>query len=269
MLKKLLIAVVAVIAGTMVLTKVTKISPMVWLGDCCSSARKMVPPEVQFKQLNKEIASIDKEIRKNIGRLAAMEVETKKFEKQLQQQLARQSELKTDISVMRKTLENRSKQVVFNGDKMTASELTRKLDRVTNEYVALRETNKVHEQILEQKKQILEAAHDQVKKMQQEQQRLTTVSWRLAAHLEKLKAQQTSPAIEFDGSAIARSQELVNDIENRLNTAEREAKLLEKYGYKHTTAVLEEAKSREDVLKAAEKALEDNTSSVAVDKEEK
>ena len=33
MLKKLLIAAVAVIAGVVVLTKVTKISPMVWFGE--------------------------------------------------------------------------------------------------------------------------------------------------------------------------------------------------------------------------------------------
>lgn len=266
MLKKLLIAAVAVIAGLVVLNKVTKISPMVWLGDCCSSARKMVPPEVQLKQLNKEIAGIDKDIRKNIGRLAAMEEESTQFENHLQRQLARQSELKANLTAMRKSLENHSKQVVFNGDKVSASDLTRKLDRVTSEYVSLRETNKVYEKVLEQKKRTLESAHDQLTKMQHEKDRLILVSARLAAHLEAIKAQQMTAPVAFDDSAIARSHELANDIENRLNTAEREAKLLEKYGYKHANAVLEDSKSREEVLKAAAKALEDGDNSVAVDK---
>ena len=264
MIKKLLIAVVAVVVGTMVLTKVTKISPMVWLGDCCRSARSMVPPEVQLKQLNKEIANIDKDIKKNIGRVAAMEEEVDNFEKRFKNQVARQSELKAGIVATRTSLEARSTQVA----KTSASDLTRKLDRFTNEYVSLKETNKVHEKVLEQKKRTLEAAPDRLTKMQQEKDRLTLVSARLTAHLEALRTQQTSAPVAFDDSAIDRCHELANDIETRLNTADREAKLLKRYGYERTTNVLEEPKSREEVLKAAGKALEEDDDSVA-NKEEK
>jgi translation initiation factor 2 beta subunit (eIF-2beta)/eIF-5 len=269
MIKKLLIAAVAVIAGMMVLTKVTKISPMVWLGDCCKSAQRMVPPEMQLKQLNKEIANIDKDIRKNISRVASMEEEVDNFEKNFKQQLARQNELKTDIAAMRKSLESNSKQFVFHGDKMAASELTRKLHRYTNEYVALKETNKVHEKVLEQKKRTLETAHDRLTKMQQERDRLILVSARLSGHIEALKAQQMTTPVEFDDSAIARCHELANDIESRLNTAEREAKLLHKYGYSTGESAADETNSREEVLKAAAKALQDDKNdAVVIDKDE-
>jgi WD40 repeat protein len=48
--------------------------------------RNMVPPEAQLKELNSEIGNIDKDIKKNIGRLAAMEVEVKHLEQQVKGQ---------------------------------------------------------------------------------------------------------------------------------------------------------------------------------------
>ena len=268
MIKKLLIAAAAVVVGVVVLTRVTKISPMVWLGECCSSARKMVSPDLQLKQLKKEIVNIDKDIVKNIGRVAGMEIEVENFEKDLNGQLARQGRLKAEMEAMRKSLETNNTRVVFHGDKMAASDLTRKLHRCTNEYVTLRETNKIHEKVLEQKKRTLETAHDRLAKMQQEQVRLNLVAERLAGHIEAVKAEQMTTPVEFDDSSISRCHELANDIEARLNTAEREAKLLRKYGYSSGEAAIEEANNREEVLKAANKALREESESVAVEKGE-
>ena len=94
--------------------------------------------------------------------------------------------------------------------------------------------------------------------MVNEKEKLTLLSARLAGHLEAVRMQQTGTPIEFDDSAISRCHELAKDIETRLNTADTEAKLLAKYGYGKSTPLVEEGKSREEVLKAARKALEED-----------
>jgi chromosome segregation ATPase len=255
MLKKLLIATVAVIAGMVVLTKVTKISPMVWFNDCCRTIHRAVPPEVQLQQLNKEIGNIDSDIKKNIGRVAAMEEEVNQFERQVVAQRKHITGLKSDITAMRTSLEDRFV-------KADASDLTRKLDRCVTEYTCLKDKNKIHEKVLEEKRKALETAHNRLTQMVNEKEKLALLSARLAGHLEAVRMQQTGTPVEFDDSAISRCHDLAKDIESRLNTAETEAKLLKKYGYNNSSAVVEEGKSRDEVLKAARKALEEDNGSV-------
>jgi hypothetical protein len=265
MLKKLFIATVAVIAGMVVLTKVTKISPMVWLGDCCRTAKNWVPPEVQLQQLNNEIRNVDGDIKKNIGRVAAMEEGVKQFERDVAVQRNHLKELRSEITDMRTNLENRFV-------KADASNVTRKLDRCVTEFTCLKEKNQIHEKVLQEKKKALDTAHNRLTQMVKEKEKLTLLAARLAGHLEAVKMQQTGTPIEFDDSAIARCHELAKDIETRLNTAEREAKLLKHYGYVENSSIADDEKSREEVLKAARKALEEDnglSEKVAAEENEK
>ena len=128
-----------------VLTKATKISPLVFFGNCCQSIKQMVPPEVQLQQLNKEIGNIDNDIKKNISRVAAMEGEVNEFDRQVVAQRKHLSSLKSDITTMRTSLEDRFV-------KAEASDLTRKLDRCVTEFSCLKEKNKIHEKVLEEKR---------------------------------------------------------------------------------------------------------------------
>jgi len=268
MFKKLLIAAVAVIAGTMVLSKVTKISPRVWFGDCCRSIRNAVPPEVQLRQLNDEIANIDNDIKKNIGRVAAMEVDVKSIENRVASQRAHLADLKADMVAMKKSLEDGSWKV----SKIDGSELTRKLDRTINEYTSLKENNKIQEKVLQEKKRALETAHNRLTKMVNEKANLTLLSSRLAGHLETVRMKQTGTPVEFDDSAIARCRELANEIETRLNKAEIEAKLLSHYGFEKSASKLDDdGKSQDEVLKAAKKALQEENADdeVSIDRNEK
>jgi chromosome segregation ATPase len=225
-----------------------------------------VPLEVQLKELNNQIGKIDNDIKKNIGRVAAMEEDVNRFEREVVAQRKHLGSLKSEISTMRTSLEDR------HFVKADAPDLTRKLDRYVTEYTCLKEKNKIHEKVLEEKKRALETAHNRLTEMVNEKEKLTLVSARLAGHLEAVRLQQTGTPVEFDDSAISRCHELAKDIETRLNTAEKEAKLMEKYGYGKSTATVEEGKSRSEVLKAARKALEEDNGveeKVSVEKDEK
>jgi hypothetical protein len=270
MLKKLLIAAVAVLAGVVVIGKVTKVNPLAYLGDCCKSIQRAVPPEVRLKQLNHEIDNIDKDIQKNLSRLARMEVEVKMFEEQLDGKRDRQARLRADIRDMQKSLEKSSQQVVYHGRKVESSRLTNQLDMAVVEFTSLKEQVKTQEQLLTDKKRALEVAHNRITAMKNEKENLRLVATKLATHLELVKLKQVqSDEIAFDDSAISNAREIAKDVEIQLRTAEKTVELNARYGFAEKPAYEKEGKSTEEVLKSARQALQDDeaTEKVAAEKD--
>lgn len=270
MLKKLLIAAVAVIAGLVVLTKVTKISPMVWLGDCCKSARNMVPPEVQLKQLKADIENIDKDIDKNLGTLARMAAEADQFGESLNCNRDRQAHLRTDISDMLKCLKDQAVRVVYHGRKVDADDLTRRLEMADTEYRCLKEKVKVQEKVHAEKKRTLAAAKERITAMKNEQEKLRVLAIRLEHELELVKMKQIQNQVtDFDDSALTRAQRNAKDVELRLKEIEKLIEYKKDFGRTDTTSLETiKGKSREEVLHSAKAALRDDnaTEEVLLDK---
>jgi hypothetical protein len=270
MLKKLLIAAVAVIAGVLVIGKVTKVNPLAFLGDCCKSITHAIPPEVRLKQLNHEIDNIDKDIQKNLSRLARMEVEVKMFEEQLDGKRDRQAHVKSDIRDMQKSLEHRTEKVAFHGKKVESSQLTNQLDMAVVEYTSLKEQVKAQEQLLVDKKRMLETAHTRISAMKNEKEKLRLLATKLATHLEMVKLKQVQNSeIAFDDSAISNAREIAKDVEVQLRTIEKTSELNARYGFAEKPAVEKEGKSTDEVLKSARQALQDDevTEKVAAEKD--
>jgi chromosome segregation ATPase len=271
MLKKLLIAAVAVIAGMTVLTKMTNISLKTWFGDCCRSVRHMVPPEVQLKQLKADIDNIDKEIDKNLGALARMAAEVDQFGEDLDRNRNRQAHLRADISDMKKGLEEQTAKVMFRGRKFNADDLTLKLERAVTEYNCLKEKVKLQERIFAEKKRALAAAKEKITAMKNEQERLRVLAVRLEHDLELVRMKQIqNQAIDFDNSALSRAQQNAKDVEARLREIEHRIEYMKEFGRTDATTLEPiKGKSREEVLHAAKAALQDDSKvNVAIDNEE-
>lgn len=270
MLKKLLIAAVAFVAGLVVLTKVTKISPSVWFGDCCRSVRHMVPPEVQLKQLKADIENIDKDIDKNLGTLAHMAAEVDQFKGSLDGNRDRQAHLRTDISDMHKCLKDRAEMVVYRGRKFDADDLTRRLELSVTEFNCLKEKVKAQEQILAAKKRTLVTAKERITAMKNEQEKLRVLAVRLENELELVKMKQIQNQVtDFDDSALTRAQHNAKDVEARLKEIEKLIEYKKEFGYTDTTRMESiKGKSREEVLHSAKAALRDDnaTEEVLLDK---
>jgi len=257
MFKKLLIAAVAVVAGLAVLNhSLVK----VWYKEACGKAKSMVPPEVRLKQLNSEIDNIDKDIKKNISRLARMEVEVKMFEEQLDAKRDRQAHLRSTIGDMQKSLQgNHTEKVAYHGRKVPPSRLTSQLDMNVTEFTSLKEQVKVQEQLLTDKKRTLEVAHNRITEMKNEKEKLRLLATRLATHLELVKMKQIqNQEIAFDDTAISNAREIAKDVETQLRVAETDMKLKSQFGYAEKTVIEKEAKSTEEVLKSAREALQDD-----------
>jgi hypothetical protein len=274
MLKKLLIAAVAVIAGMVVLTKVTKITPAVWFGDCCRSVRHMVPPEVQLKQLKADIENIDKDIDKNLGTLARMATEVDDFADKLAGNRDRQAHLRADMGDMQKSLKDQTHKVVYRGKKCDADDLTCRLEMAVTEFNCLKEKVKVQEKILGEKKRTLTAAKERITAMKNEQEKLRVLAVRLEHELELVRMKQIQNQVtDFDDSALSRAQQNARDVETRLREIEKLIEYKKEFGRTDTTTQETiKGKSREEVLHAAKAALrEDNdiTEAIANDQDDK
>jgi chromosome segregation ATPase len=263
MLKKLLIAAVAVIAGMVVLAKTTGVCPSIWLKDCCKNIRNSVPPETKLKQLKAEIDNIDRDINKNLSRLAHLRVQSDQFEAELQAKRDRQAALRADMRDIDKLLDEKGQSFVFHGRRVGAEDLSRRLDMATTEFNCLKEQIKVHEQCLAEKKRTLEAAMDRITEMKNAKEKLRVTAARLETHLELVKMKQIqNKVVDFDESAVSQAQQTAQEIETQLRVAEETMKLKTQFGYAADKNAVDkgETKSKDEVRKAARAALQDNES---------
>jgi chromosome segregation ATPase len=257
MFKKLLIASVAVIAGTVVLGKVTHISPKVWFGDCCKAVKNMVPPEVKLKQLRADIENIDRDIDKNLGTLARMATEVDQFADNLARNRDRQAHLRTDISEMHTTLKDQAQRVVYRGKRCGADELTCRLEMAVTEFNCLKDKVKIQEKILAEKRRTLAAAKEKITAMKNEQQRLRVLAERLEGDLELVRMREIhNQAADFDTSALAHAQQTAKDVDTSLREIEHRIEYMKEFGRSDTATVESiKGKSREEVLHDAKEAL--------------
>src|SRR6185437_9488903 len=103
MFKKIAIAAFAIGVGVLLLSRVSLVR-VLW-NDSKSWVARQVPPEVKLKEIKSEVDKIDNEIRKNISKVAKMEVETKMLDEEVVALRERQHKLRSDISAMNQKLD--------------------------------------------------------------------------------------------------------------------------------------------------------------------
>jgi predicted nucleic acid-binding Zn-ribbon protein len=259
MLKKLIIAAVAVIAGLVVLNQSSLVKT--YWSKFCHSAKRMVPPERRLEQLNIEIANIDKDIKKNLSRLAAMEVEANMFEDRLNEARKEQAHVRADITDMRKALEAGGEKVVFRTSPISASRLTDRLEIAVTKFTGLKERIKAQEKILKNKRHTIEVAHKRISDMKDAQEKLRNTSSELENHLEmvRLKQVQNQDLTIDDSGALSKAIDIAKDVEIQLRTAEKEMELQAQFGYADKVPEEKPSRNREEVLKSARQALEEDS----------
>jgi chromosome segregation ATPase len=269
MCKKLFVAAIAIVAGLLVVRHTQLGSLMqVWWHDARVSMERQIPPDVKIKRLNVEIAKIDKDIQRNLSRLAGRKVECLTLEEKVADLRTKQQQLRTSIVEMEKALDSRTHKVSIQGETFTVAECTRRLDTAVNLYTNRKAELKAKEQLLEEKRKTLEEAERRINAMCAQKDELRVTVARLETQLETLKLRQMQDrVVDLDDSQVARCNELANQIKEELLKSEVEAKLYLEHGYRTPAQVIDrEPKSPDEVLKAARKALQEDDSAVAGNK---
>jgi len=271
MCRKVLIAAVAVVVGLFVVKK-TELGGLmnVWWKDARASLERQVPPEVQIKQLKDEIEQIDKDTLKNLSRLAKQEADYELLQNKVAALRSTQEERKTDIrAMMEKLREPRTERISYNGRKYRPSELTRRLASTVSLYEGKKEQVKGVEDLLQSKKRTLEVSRQRIDEISGQKDQLTALVARLETQVEVLKLNQTESTVQLDDSHLSRCKELVHKIERKLTEETKLVELQAEYGYgKKPPSFDKDTKPTADVLKDAEKAIQDDEApaKVAVEK---
>jgi len=268
MCKKLLVAAVALVVGLTVV-KHTQLGSLlhVWWRDARASVEQQIPPKVKIKQLTVEIDKIDHDIKKNLSRLAAQEVDCQMLEEKVADLRGGQKQLKEDIGAMEKALDAKAERVAFQGVPYRTTELTRKLDSAVTMYTSRKSELKAKELLLSEKRRTLEEAHRRLSEMRDQKEQLRVTVARLETRLETLRLKQMEAKVDLDDSQVGRCNELASKIEEGLRKQEVEAKLQKDFGYRTASPVLDrDPKTAEEVRQAARQALQDDGDTVATDK---
>jgi hypothetical protein len=239
-------------------------SLIVLAGLCgCHARSKPVPPptppnkpvqaETQLKQLNAEIDKIDADVKKNMGRLAAQEVEVEHLTDKLAKMKEQQAKQREQIVAMDKALD--SDQPTYDGKKYSKAELTLKLETAANAYQARKTEIKANEQILAAKQEAAESGREQVAAMKEQRDALRIKSADLEARIQSGKSEK----LEADDKAVRKSRELLDKLDRKVAEEEKKAELYQKYGVdKDDKGKARDPKSAEEIRRAARKVLEED-----------
>jgi len=267
MCKKLCIATGAVIVGLLVITftGLGTLAQVKW-NDASRWMEKQVPPETQLKQLQVESDKIDKDIKKNLGKLAAQEVEYERLEKNVTAMKDQQITLKAEVAAMDKALNDQKEKVSYNGKTYRPSELALRLESKVNELERQKTVIKTHEQVLASKRQSLELAHERIQEMREQKKNIQLTIAKLEARIEALKLKQVDCPIEVDGSQVNKCNVLADKLDRQLSEEEHKTALLKRYfPESEKSASVREEKTIDEVRQAAKKALQDDDAEKVVD----
>jgi len=267
MLKKLVIAAVAVAVGLVVLKKTDVGSLMqVWWKDASTCCARQVPPETRIKQLKMEIGKIDDDIKTAVNALIQQELAHRDLKRAVESLKAEQTARKADMKVLIDGLEKESTRGAFKNEDLSSDRAQVKLDSLRAQYEAGKEALKVREQLLKSKTEQLELVEQRITKIKDKKGELTDMVAKMESQLELVRMKQLdSRAIDVDNSQVSKCEALHENLRKLIAEEELKAEKYAKYGLTPAapeTAVKEQRSTRADTLKAARAALAEEAENV-------
>ena len=250
MCKKLCLAVGAVIVGLVVITftGLGTLAQVKW-HQAQQWMDSKVSPETKLQELKAEQIKIDKDIKKHLGTLAAMEVDYERLDANLTAKKEAQAKLREDIAAMNKALDSNDQYVQYNGKKYRPSELALRLESKVHDYENGKSVIKTQEQVLASKRQALELGRERISAMR-DQKELLELRVTVAKLEARLEAGQVKPdaTVEVDAARLRRFRELAEKLDGQFAEVEQIFELPKQAD--------RQQKSIDEVIQAAKKALQ-------------
>jgi hypothetical protein len=259
MLKKLVIAAVAVVIGLVVVKK-TQLGTLmkVWWRDAVACVDRQVPPETRIKQLQLEIAKIDDSIRSAVDKKIDMMQTCKQLSDDVEALKQKQEARRNDMKALLEGLETVSTRVTFKGESLRPEAAQEKLDSIRAQFENGKVTLKNKEQVLRQKQEQLDVATRKIDKIKDAKMELTALVAKLETELELLRLKQVeNGTVEVDDSQVSKCFELSDNLKKQIAKETLTLQEYEKYGLTPKPAVVEKEpqRSKAESIKAARQAL--------------
>jgi chromosome segregation ATPase len=185
------------------------------------SVKDTVPVEFEIKRARQMIKDLHPEIEKNMHLIAREETEVAKLERHVatsEEQLAKD---RGDILRLKGDLDKGSETFVYASRSYTAKEVKADLENRFDQFKTQEATAGALKKILQARQKSLQAARDKLEGMLAAKRQLEVDVENLEARLKMVEVAQTTSDFNFDDSQLSRTKELVEEIGDRIEVAER------------------------------------------------
>lgn len=216
------------------------------VGMAKQAVKDNVPVQFEIKRAREMIRGLIPEIEKNMHRIAREETEVAKLEKQVtkcEEQLAKDRE---GILRLKKDLDSGTEVFVYcnksYSEKQVKDDLTHRFDQFKTKEATTDNLRKV----LSARQLSLTAAREKLEGMLAAKRTLEVDVENLEARLKMVEVAQTTSDFNFDDSQLSRTKELLAEISDRIEVAER---LVNADTNLHDRIPLEDTSSDRDIRK--------------------
>lgn len=180
-----------------------------------------VPVTFQIERARKMIKDLDPEIRRNMQVIAREEVEVDKLQKQVQKNEKELAKSKDDILRLKGDLERGDSSYVYAGRSYNEKQVKADLSNRFARYQTCEATTDKLDKILSARQKGLLAAREKLEAMLTSKRQLEVDVENLEARMKMVEVAQTTSNFNFDDSRLARTKELITDIQSRIDVAEK------------------------------------------------
>jgi chromosome segregation ATPase len=232
MLKKLLIAVVAVAVGLMVVrsTKLGSLMRVKW-SEATAWCNKQIPVETEIATLRDQISRLGNDTKGHCQVIAEEMVAVDNLKREISETEAKLEKQKTKITAFRDALADGGTQKVVLGDETYSRvRVEKQLARDFDLYKTCEGQLVAKKKLLESRQECLAKAKEQLAAMQDARRDLEVQVSQLEAEYNTLKVTQTRSKFALDDSALSKVKAGVQSLRDRIAAETNRAALAAEFG---------------------------------------
>ena len=189
-----------------------------WLHD---SVKESVPIAFELERAERMISDLTPEIRRNMHLIAREEVEVERLDRRVDALGESQKKDQSEILRLQRDLDTGDSYFVYRQTSYTASQVRTDLVHRFERFKTSEATHQNLQRILAARQQSLAAARQKLEGMLSAKRQLEVEVANLEARLKMVEVAQTTSDFNFDDSHLARTRDMINEIQTRIEVAER------------------------------------------------
>jgi chromosome segregation ATPase len=189
-----------------------------WIKD---SVKNNVPIDFELQRARRMIKNLVPDIRQNMHRIAAEEVEVGRLTQQIAENSSRLDRDRSEIMRLKSDLGGSCRKLEYAGRRYSTEEVKADLSHRFERYKTHEATLASLNQMQRARQRSLEAARQKLEGMLATKRQLEVDVEHLEARLKMVETAQSTSNYNFDDSQLSRARGLITDLQTRLEVAER------------------------------------------------
>lgn len=224
--------------------------------------KQNVPIEFELERAHRMISDLTPEIRRNMHLIAKEEVDVEKLQRQVDKLNEGLAQDKREVLRLKADLDDGSQTYQYASHRYTREQVKTDLAGRFERFKTQDATREKLEGILNARQKGLDAARAKLDGMLVAKRQLEVDVENLEARLKMVEVAQTTSAFKFDDSQLSRTENLLDDIQTRIEVAE---KLVASEGYFGEQIQLDEVEVKDVSDEVAAYFSGENDTEIAVD----